>query len=146
MKTILLALFIGLHILTHAQETYEFKIYDITVNLKSKEFQLPDTIKGNIYLDTQISLDIYSDGDNTYYTQIEMRRSGNRVKLKERWLVKNNKTGETLAQNKWVKTVHFIKNSFVGEINGYSGQQVLIDKEKYYFIKTSYKRSINYGI
>ena len=101
MKTILLALFIGLHILTHAQETYEFKIYDITVNLKSKEFQLPDTIKGNIYLDTQISLDIYSDGDNTYYTQIEMRRSGNRVKLKERWLVKNNKTGETLAQNKW---------------------------------------------
>ena len=135
MKTMLLTLFIGLSILTNAQETYEFKIYDITVNLKSKEFQLPDTIKGTIFLDTQISLDIYSDGDNTYYTQIEMRRSGNRVKLKERWLVKNNKTGETLAQNKWVKTVHFIKNSFVGEINGYSGQQVLIDKEKYYFIK-----------
>jgi len=146
MKKIILIVFLGLGFLSKAQEKFEFNIYDITVNLKSKEFQLPDTIRGTIYLDVRLTLDIYNDGKNTYYTEIEMRRSGNRVKLKERWLVKNNATGETLAQNKWVKSVHFIKNSFVGEINGYAGQQVLIEKENYYFIKTSYKRSINYGI
>ena len=59
---------------------------------------------------------------------------------------KKQQNWRNIGSKQMVKTVHFIKNSFVGEINGYSGQQVLIDKEKYYFIKTSYKRSINYGI
>ena len=130
---------------SYAQESFDFKIYDLTITTKAGDQAINDTIYGSIYLDTELSLDLYKEGNTTYFAQIEMRRSGNRVKLKERWLVKNSQNGEILGKTKWIKTVHFIKNSFVGEINGYTGQQVLIDKGSYKFIKASYKRSLTYG-
>lgn len=148
MKPLLLFLGILYNIsFTYAQNVNEFtlEIKNIVINDCGKELTKDTVIYKKIYLDQDVSILLYENDNYRYYTFIRMQRSANRIKMIEQNYITDNHN-KIVVSGKRRKHVQYINIAMPGKFANNTGDYLLIDKQKYASMRTTFFRTLYYGL
>jgi len=147
MKTLLLLICMNCGIsFSYAQNMNEYtlEIKDIIVNDCGKEIKNDTLISKKIYLDQDNTILLYDNGMYRYYTFIRMQRSKNRIQITEKNFI-TDKNNSIVKSGKQKKQAQFINISMPGKFVNTSGEYLLIDKNNFTSIQTTFLRTVYYG-
>jgi len=147
MKTLLFYTFLFISLgFAHAQSMNEYtlEIKNITVNDCGKEIKKDTLISKKIYLDQDNTILLYENESYRYYTFVRMQRSSNRIQITEKNFI-TDKNNSIVKSGKQKKQVQFINVSMPGKFENTSGEYLLIDKNNFTSIQTTFLRTVYYG-
>ncbi len=123
-----------------AQMDYTFKEFEVTEG--RNKTSLPTQVEGKFLFGEEKVIKVYEKDGMIFHLRVEAKKSGNRIKF--------TRTGELTLPNgksfkgKQEKSVHLIKTSASGTIDGYHNDYFLYDKDNLKSFKITFAYVFNY--